>query len=412
MTDLNAWRTTNCLLLAGANLLFAWGQASAQSPCAAAELTSGLQRPTAITQSNHGNLVVSESGTSAPNTGRISIVDLGGNRRTLLDGLPSGTSFEVNQPSGPAGVIMRGRTVYAAIGVGDAVQAGPLVGTTLPNPNRSSPIFSSVLAIHFSAHVEETTAGFALTLADHEALALGEPVQLSNAHGDNIRIELVADFPDYTPNPLPFLSANVRNTNPFSLVAVGDQLYVTDGGQNLVWDVDLPTRTFSVLTTFAGVPNPFFNPTPPPPSLGGPFLEAVPTGIAYSDGQLLVTLFRGFPFPVGASAVEQVDPLTGTHASFITMLTTAVDILPMRRQEDTSYLVLQHASGPVLSGPGRLLQFQVNRPSRVLESCLDHPTSMTLDAKTGTLYVTEIAAGRIVAIPGVSPHGMRRHPGL
>jgi hypothetical protein len=61
-----------------------------------------------------------------------SIVDLHGNRRTLLDGLPSGIN-DVNEPSRPAGVFMRGRSLYVVIGIGDSLLAGPV-----PNPNPSS----------------------------------------------------------------------------------------------------------------------------------------------------------------------------------------------------------------------------------------------------------------------------------
>ncbi|MCI0535633.1 MAG: hypothetical protein L0Z50_10440, partial [Verrucomicrobiales bacterium] len=122
-----------------------------RAQCPAVELVSGLRGPLGIVQSNQRNLLISERGTRTPNTGRISIVDLDGNRRTLLDGLPSGIS-DVNDPSGPTGLFMRGRTLYVAIGSGDVAIAGPFPGTTLPNPNPvSSPLFSSVLAIHFSA---------------------------------------------------------------------------------------------------------------------------------------------------------------------------------------------------------------------------------------------------------------------
>lgn len=82
-------------------------EARAQSPVT--EVISGLLTPLGITQSNQGNLIVSETGTFASHTGRISIVDPRGSRQTLLDGLPSGIN-DVNEPSGPAGVFMRGRT--------------------------------------------------------------------------------------------------------------------------------------------------------------------------------------------------------------------------------------------------------------------------------------------------------------
>jgi len=109
--------------LLAATMMLAGMDARAQ--CPAAELISGLRIPLGITQTNQGNLLVGETGTTEPNTGRISIVDPDGNRRTLLDGLPSGIN-DVLEPSGPAGVFVRGRTLYVAIGVGDVAIAGPV----------------------------------------------------------------------------------------------------------------------------------------------------------------------------------------------------------------------------------------------------------------------------------------------
>ena len=374
--------------------------ASTMAQCS--EVISGLRRPLGITQSNKNNLIVSETGTlGVLHSGRISIVDPeGGSRRTLLDGLPSATS-DVGEPSGPAGVYMRGRTLYVVISVGNT-----FLPSGLPNPNPASPIFSSVLAIHFSANVEKTTTGFALTPAHYQTLFNGGKVTLSNASG-KIKIELIANFPDYTADSS--TPSGFRNVNPFDLVVVGDQAYVTDGGLNLVWQVDIATGTFSTLATFPRIANPLFNPTPPPPSIGGPFLEAVPTGIAYSDGHLLVTLFRGFPFPPNVSVVEQIDPLTGNHSPFITGLRTAIDIIPTREGSEIHYLVLQHTSGatilPLYTGPGLVLRFDTPAgPPIQVTNCLTRPTSMTFDEKTGLLYVAELG-GRIVEVAGASPSG-------
>lgn len=160
----------------------------------------------------------------------------------------------------------------------------------MPNPNGpSSPILSSVLAVHFSANVEQRTEGFTLSLDDQQALAAGERVRLANKGGDVITIELVANFPDYISIPLPAVPNNSRASNPFDLVAVGDTLYVTDGGTNLVWQVGINSGTFSALAEFPPIQHPLFG------TIGGPTVEAVPTGVTYSDGQLLVTLFTGFP---------------------------------------------------------------------------------------------------------------------
>ena len=387
-------------LLAGIVATIPLTSLSVRAECPVMELTSGLRKPLGITQSNKRNLLVSESGTRAANSGRISIVELSGERRTLLDGLPSGLEV-LNQPSGPAGLFMRGRTLYVAIGVGDVVIAGPVPGTAVPNPNPpSSPIFSSILAIHFSASVEKGTEGVSLTHADQQALASGETVTLSDGRSGRVTVELIANFPDYTPEPLPLAPANVRFSNPFDLVVVGDRIYVTDGSGNNVREVDIPTGAFSTLAAFPTIPNPFFNPAPPPPSIGGPFIEAVPTGIRYSDGQLLVTLFRGVPVAPGTSQVQAIDPLTGDQTPFITELKTAIDVLPLRVGGDTDYLVLQHAStGFFFGSPGLLLGFETpGGPPAILADCLTRPTSMAFDEKSGVLYVTEFA-GRLVAIP-------------
>ena len=283
--------------------------------------------------------MVGETGTPGiPNSGRLSIVGLDGTRRTLLDGLPSGTN-DVGDPSGPAGVFMRGRTLYVVIGIGDSGVPGPLPLTLLANPHPSSPLFSSVLAVHFSAAAEKGTAGFLLTPADHSALADGQTLQLSNGSGDRVTVELLANLPDSTPAPIPDVPLNVRGSNPFDLMALGDHLYVTDGGQNLVWDVDAATGGFGVLTTFPQVLNPL--------PFGPPATDAVPTGIRVANGDLLVTLLTGFPFAPGTSAVERIDPATGAHSPVVTGLTTAIDVIPVEGdQQSTGHLVLQFASEP------------------------------------------------------------------
>jgi hypothetical protein len=369
--------------------------ASSQAHGQCSDVITGLHLPLGVTQSNQNNLIVSESGTTSPNTGRISIVDANGNRRTLLDGLPSAIN-DVGEVSGPDRLFIRGRTLYVAIGVGDVGRPGPFPGTTIPNPNPiSSPIFSSILAIQFSAATEKSTNGQTLTLADQQSLANGQTVTLGTG-GDRVTIHMVADFPNYFPFPLPTFPGNVQLSNPFGLVAIEDTLYVTDGGRNRVWKIDLLTGSVSTLVTFPSIANPLFGIVP----AGGPFLDAVPTGIAVSGDQLLVTLFRGVPFPPGTSTVEQIDPATGAHTPFIAGLKTAIDVLPVAKDDNTEYLVLQHASiGPFFGSPGLVLNFlSVPGPPSLVANCLIRPTSMVLDDKADTLYVSELG-GRIVAIP-------------
>ncbi len=390
-------------VLAGAFLFGGTGVARAQQSCSrVTEVASGLDAPLGIARSPLGNLVVTESG-AGTNNGRISIVSPAGETRLLVSGLPSGRN-DVGGISGPAGVFMRGRTLYVAIGIGDTIKAGSIPGTAEPNEPPSSPIFSSVLAIHFSASVEKSTGGFAMSLADQFALAGGQRVTLSNGGGDTVAIDLVANFPDYVDRP-GFPPPVVRGSNPFDLVVAADHAYVTDGGRNLLFKVELATGAFSELAEFPNIPNPFFNPAPPPPSVGPPTTEAVPTGIAYEKGELLVNLFRGAPFPPGTSIVESVNSVTGAHAAFIGGLKTAIDVLPVNSRPGTEYLVLQYASGqgPFFGGPGLVLRYPSPGASpELITDCLEFPTSMALDQKSGTLYVTEegvgAGQGRVVAV--------------
>jgi len=356
---------------------------------------TGLREPLASAMTNQGNLLVSEAGTIALHSGRISIIDEAGNRRTLLDGLPSAIN-DVNEPAGPAGIFMRGRTLYVAMGTGDAGRPGPVAGTTMPNPNPiSSPIFSSVLGIQFSAQTENATTGFTLTTSDQQSLANGQTVELSDSEGGKLKIRVVVDFPNYVPNPVPPFAGNIQLSNPYGLVPVDDVLYVTDGGRNRVWQVDLLTGSFSTLVTFPAIPNPLFGIVP----AGGPFLDAVPTGIAVVNNRLLVTLFRGVPFPPGTSTVQEIDPVAATQSALISGRKTAIDVLPLTEDGNLDYLVLQHASaGPFFGGPGLVLRFDnPGDPPAVVTNCLVRPTSMTLNKTRSRLYVTEYG-GRVVAV--------------
>ena len=128
------------LLIALAVLLtFTLTSVSVKAQCPTTVLASDLRAPTKIILSQNGNLLVAEQG-NGPNTGRISILEPNnGERRTLLDGLPSAINNlgGFPAPSGPSGLAMRGRTLFIAIGVGDAALLGPFPGTELPNPNPS-----------------------------------------------------------------------------------------------------------------------------------------------------------------------------------------------------------------------------------------------------------------------------------
>ena len=374
---------------------------SIESPaqCPVNTVAIGLKFPLSIVRTGGGQLFVSETGDGTPRSGRISIVDpRSGQRRTFLSGLPSAIN-DVGEPAGPSGLFLRGNTLYVAIGIGDTIVPGPVAGTALPNPSgASSRLFSSVLAITFTDLAARFTQGYTLTKDDEANLASNGSTFIYDGF-QVMSIEVVANFPDFRPAPNPLLPANVSGSNPFDLVAAGDHLYVTDGGQNQVWDVYLTSRVTAVLATFPPIANPFFNPGSPD-SIGGPFVEAVPTGITRSGRNLLVTLFRGFPFPP-LSQVVSVDRSSGAVLPVHTGLKTAIDVkrVGLFREDQ---IVLQHYSnrGPFFMGAGSLIRFGSLGPQPItIANCLEQPTSMAVDRRAGAVYITELAQGRVVSVP-------------
>ena len=71
-------------MLAAATMLGSSAQVGADPICPVTTIASGLVAPMGVTQSNLGNLIVSETGTATPRTGRLSIVGKNGTQQTLL----------------------------------------------------------------------------------------------------------------------------------------------------------------------------------------------------------------------------------------------------------------------------------------------------------------------------------------
>jgi hypothetical protein len=389
-------RLTRCLgglatvlaLAAGATVP---ATAFAQAQCT--PILGGLRLPVASVMTNQGHLLIAESGDGTAGSGRISILDRDGTLRTLLRGLPSAPA-DVGTPSGPSGMFMRGRSLYLAMGTGDTGIMGPRPGTTLVNPNGpSSPIFSSVLAISFSPGAEMQTTGFTMTRANQQALANGQFVMLTDSRGYMMVIRMLTNFPEYVPSPLPDVPGNISLSNPFGIVESGQWLFVTDGGRNLAWKVDALNGAQTAFVSFPNGPNPMF------PGVGGPSIQAVPTGITAWRGKLLLSRFTGAPFETGVSSIERIDPVTGADAPFISNLTTAIGTIPLHEAHQPLLVLEMAASGPFFSGPGTVLKFDdpAGTPTTVA-SCLVGPTSMTLDRSTHTLYVTE-EEGNLVGVP-------------
>jgi hypothetical protein len=342
-------------------------------------LATGLKAPMKVSLTAGGNLLVSEAG-NGPNTGRISLVRRDGTRLTLVDGLPSGiNTIGDPAPSGPSGIEAVGDAYFLAIGSGDVSLPGPTPGTEVPNPNLSSPIFSSVLKLRFSRSVDLTAGNFLLTSAQHAALKDGAELAVNNPAGETLRISLLVDFPDLVGS---------KSSNPFGLVSFGNRLYVAEASLNEIKSVNPDTGAYQTVATFPPLPN-----TAAPP--GPPVVEAVPDSVRISNGQLLVSFLTGFPFVPGRAEIRRVDPSTGASQQVVGGLNSAIDVLPIPGSTD-KLLALEFSTNMLAGAAGRLLLIDpaAGAPT-VLAGGLATPTNMALDRNTRELFVTEFGPGRV-----------------
>lgn len=355
-------------------------------------LTTGLHSPTKMLIAKNHYLLVAEAGAVAANTGRISVVDTAsGVRQTLVAGLPSGISNlgGIPEMSGPSGLAMRGTKLYVTIGSGDAmVNVGP--GLEAVNPDVSSPLFGSVLELDLPGNFTKVTQPYVLSDSDQAALAEGEEVVLTNGSRREATLRVVANLPDYVPNPRPDAPDNLRASNVFGVENFQNELYVVDASLNLVYRVDTFSGDYATFATFANKANPLF------PNLGGPTVEPVPDNIHRVRNSLLVPLLTGFPFVPGLAEIQTIKLKTGEHAPLISGLTSAIDVL---HAGGDRYYTLEFSANQLANEPGRVnFHSSPEAVPMLVATDLVTPTSMAMDDATGDIFVSEIGTGRIIRI--------------
>jgi hypothetical protein len=317
-------------------------------------------------------------------------------------------------------------TVFIVMGVGDAIGDGD-APRQFANPNGpASPLLTSVLRARFVPVPDGIREGFTLGAADRRQLADGREVVLENDSGERVELLLLADLPEYEPDPV----LNVRQGNPFAAEVAGSllqqdlvelgfsrltiatanrraqldptsplgrrleersALYVADAGMNTIDAINLATGRRRVLARIPPLANPLF------PGLGGPFTDAVPTGVHLrADGKLLVSVLSGFPFATGNSRVLLLDPATGAFTPFITGLTVATDVL----EANGAIFVLEFSTNFLGMAPGRVLRFTApNAAPTVVVGGLISRSAFEYDPFRNELLVSETFTGRIVRVP-------------
>ena len=378
-------------------LIFALALVSAMANVASAQatsvLTTGLNNPTKMITAGQSSLLVAESGTMAPNNGRISLVNRAtGERRTLIDGLPSGVSRAGGAPeaSGPSGLKLSADKLYLTIGAGDTMT--PATGGFIVNPAPASTLLISVLELTLPSDYETLTSGFTLSAANQTTLNGDSPVTLTNAEGKQLTIRLVANLPNFVAEPLPALAANIRESNLFCIELSGSSLYIVDASFNLLYRVNIAIGAAEVFTTFERRPN--------PTQMGPPFIEPVPDSIRLVGNNLLVSFLTGFPFVQGLAEVRSINLGTRAQTILISGLTSALDVLPYNGTGDgDSFLALEFSAAFLARQPGRLKLFTSRtESSRTLLDNLITPTSLARDPQSGSIFITERSPGRITRL--------------
>jgi len=249
------------------------------------------------------------------------------------------------------------------------------------NPqSASSPIFSSLLEIRFSADVDAIGGTFRMTVQHQQALNDGGEVELADG-GATARISLLTRFPIAEPHP----AAVYKFSNPWGLALSEDgrDLYLTDASQNCLLRIDPATGRWRRLARFGPLPNP----TP----VGPPVVDAVPTSVRIYGNSVLVSFLSGFPFAGGNARVLIVNPETGAADPFIFNLTSVTDVLWRPRPSGRDqFFVLEFSANQSATPapPGRLMRFDAADPQ--VAGTFITPVSMVFDEATSELFILEL----------------------
>ncbi|WP_373414354.1 ScyD/ScyE family protein [Ensifer aridi] len=169
--------------------------------------------------------------------------------------------------------------------------------------------------------------------------------------------------------------------NPFDFVAAADGLYVVDAARNSVEHLRLDGRRNTIVTfrrleqrgeALQGL-------SPTEFAKGETHaVDAVPTGVALSNGRLYITLFGGFPFLPGAGKVVSVPAAGGPSAPRLEAEELNAPVA-VAFDHNGAMLVLEHGtydqSHGFAKGSGRLLRFGEGDREVILDG-LTRPVSV------------------------------------
>jgi hypothetical protein len=329
-------KTRNLRALAGAVLL-AWMALAGLTASAAGPtfnvVMSGLDNPRGLGFGPEGALYVAEAGKGGPPgpvncmfvRGQTQCVGASGAVSRLWKGkqerIAHGMPSYAPQPSGagatgPHDISLQGRIGWITIGLGRDPSARPVwPGEDFGRLVRMQP---------------NGNWSFSTDVSDYEA-----------AH-----------------NP----DGNVPDSNPYGILARSGRKVMTDAGGNDLLEL-AADGTISTLAVF--------------PARPGRTTDSVPTAVVLgSDGAYYVSELTGVPFAVGAANIYRVEPGNSPEV-FLSGFTAVIDLA--FGCDRRSLYVLQHATGPGLSGPGALIRVAPDGSRTTVASAeLTQPTSVAI----------------------------------
>ncbi len=217
-------------------------------------VATNLLQPVGVAPGPNGSILIAESGTGADDGGVTIIHPLLGQVK-VLDDMPSYFDTTTQEVLGPMRVQMLEGTMAAVF----VAQVPGELG-------------SSIFIFDANDLQDVVLAGG--TLGPDDAL-------------HQIK---VGDF---------VLEAGFEESNPFSLVHDGCDMYIVDAAANAIIKRDGLTGVLSVFAEFDPVSN--------PSGFGPPMTDAVPTRIVQDTAGFLVSSLTGFPFNAGAANIYHVD---------------------------------------------------------------------------------------------------------
>lgn len=327
--------TLNSVLLLFMLVPEAVGQAQAEI------YATGLTAPQGLAVDAQGQLWVAQQGTGHDD-GLISVITSDGQAHPFLANLPS--KIVQGQPESAHHLLIADGMLWATLGVG-----------------------------------EESPDGF-LVRADLSGFTPGDDALSMN----DVAMEDVGSFV-----LAHSFSNDTDQTNIYNMAAgPNGDLFIVDASANAVIRREASTGILSVFAELPGVPN--------PTSIGPPVMQAVPTGIVFTNNRLYVSAFPGFPFPDGAARIFEID-LQGTVTVFHEGLTAAVDLA---LDPEGNLVVAQFGRFSPASGffpnTGSIVRL-TESGTQTLASGLNFPAGICFDAR-GTLYIAALADGQILRV--------------